>query len=220
MESAHQVTKAPGDESLLDLLLGVLTDDWVYPAWVSGDAANLVQSPTDRRTVAIGVISTGILSELVIPGNLGDDGFEPMLGTGAQIVVEVARRWLSWPGFPDHPGDVCWFAPTERGAKRGQNVVDARESDSWEEKPWGSGDLNTVRAASTRDGVSVNELRAAVTVEDALPQDRDAIVLGVALEVILSGKAAETGDAERAIMAIFRDLLADPQRFGSAERSV
>ena len=201
------MTDANDSDSLLNKLLAVLAVDWAYSAWVAGDAAVLVSSREDQRSVALGVVLTGMLSGLVEAGELGDDGFVASPGAPAESGVVVAREWLAWPGFPDHPGDVCWFAATESGAVRGREVTASRTGD-WDEDVWGSGDLARARALLSVGDVTLGQLLAAVEVPHASRADRSAIALGLAVEAVVAGHVTVQGceDDAAVVRAVFQAL--------------
>lgn len=148
-----------------------------------------------------------MLSGLVEAGELGDDGFVAASGAPAESGVVVAREWLAWPGFPDHPGEICWFAATESGAARGREVTASRTGD-WDEDVWGSGELARARSLLSAGDVTLDQLLAAVEVPHTSLADRRAIAFGLAVEAVVAGHATVRGceDDAAVVLAIFQAL--------------
>ena len=114
------------DRTLIEDLVAHGVDDWVYEALVFGNIARRVASdPTDRRAIAIGLISEALLAGLMEAGEtVPGTGFVPWRLDPEQAVVRIAREWTKRDDPGVGPGEIVWLRNTDRGDTLGNNVLE------------------------------------------------------------------------------------------------
>ena len=114
---------------LVDDLVARGVDDWVYDAEILDIAYRCgLEAPSDRRTVAIGLVAEVLIGGLMEAGNVSDEGFTAWTCSPIDAVARVAREWLSRADPLVMPGEIVWLSNTTRGTELGEAVL-RREQD-------------------------------------------------------------------------------------------
>ena len=114
------------DRTLVEDLVAHGVDDWVDDSLVWGNiAARAAPSVDDRLPVALGVITTALLTGLMVAGDVMG-GFQPWDMSPAESAAAIAQRWLVLDEPGVRPGDICWLCNTSAGEELGRAVL-ARE---------------------------------------------------------------------------------------------
>ncbi|MFD4672879.1 hypothetical protein ACFWNN_24345 [Lentzea sp. NPDC058450] len=97
----------------VEMLIEGLTD-WVLVDTAIGYAHETVEdSGGDFKPVATAVIEHLLLGGLMVPGDLGESGFEAWPGSPPELVDKVIRQCESFDWEP--LGAACWLSNTEAG---------------------------------------------------------------------------------------------------------
>jgi hypothetical protein len=110
--------------SLVEDLVARGVDDWVYDAEVLDIVSRCdLEAPSDRRTVAIGLVAEVLIGGLMKAGTVSEDGFIAWACSPADAVSRVAREWLSRADPLVMPGEIVWLKNTARGTELGETVL-------------------------------------------------------------------------------------------------
>ncbi len=89
-----------------------------------------VADPSALRALALGLIAEALVSGLMVPGEVGDDGFRPWDSSVEGGLARVVERWLEWGTGPANPGAICWLDVTPLGEALGRSVLDRERPSS------------------------------------------------------------------------------------------
>ncbi|WP_330271725.1 hypothetical protein OG205_32370 [Lentzea sp. NBC_00516] len=88
--------------------------DWVSVDMAIGCAREAAaENGGDFKSIAIAVIEHLLLGGLMVPGDLGESGFEAWPGSPSELVDKVIRQCESFNWDPQ--GAACWLSNTETG---------------------------------------------------------------------------------------------------------
>ena len=99
-------------DPVIDEILRGRSTDWVpVDRIISVSKDFALQEGRDFRAIASDVIAHLVKNEIMVPGVIGDAGFERWYGTADELVGRVAAdcELLHWEPF----GNGCWFANVE-----------------------------------------------------------------------------------------------------------
>jgi hypothetical protein len=107
-----------------DALVGGL-DDWQYESWIYGSTRLAgLRDYASRRTLALGLIAELLVEDLMVAGDVDEQGHHPWPCSPGEAVERIARRWLTeWADELPTPGAIVWLANTPRGNEIAQAVV-------------------------------------------------------------------------------------------------
>lgn len=119
------MTSRGGRRALDEDVLARAAEDSVTPGdvfYLVRDGVGLVE-PDEIRDMSIGLVGRLILTGLVVPCDMTNDGVQAWSGTAGDAIARITTKWLSFddPGSV-MPGDIFWLDATEDGIRRGEAV--------------------------------------------------------------------------------------------------
>ena len=114
------------DRTLLEDLVANGVDDWVYEALVYGNIARrVVAAPTERRAVALGLITEALLTGFMEAGETpAGEGFVPWPVEPIDAVTRICREWTARDDPGVGPGEIVWLRNTPKGDALGNAVLE------------------------------------------------------------------------------------------------
>lgn len=114
--------------TLIEDLVARAVDDWVSDAEMLDIAQRQgVDDPSDRRTVALGLLAEALLRGYAQIGSVTDDGFSAWSCSPAEATERAALEWLARADPLVLPGEIFWLNGTARGVAAGEEIL-ARET--------------------------------------------------------------------------------------------
>lgn len=112
-------------ESMLEDLLAHGVDDWVDACEVFDIARGGLEDLSDRRALALGLITEVLVAGLMVPGDVTEHvGFGPWNVSAGAAVERIASEWLARSDPPVMMGDIVWLRNTPQGDAIGEAVLE------------------------------------------------------------------------------------------------
>jgi hypothetical protein len=113
-----------------DRLLVLGLDDWLHFPDVVFEAAPDTPRTDDISALnqVLAVLRELLESELVLVGDVAEDGFSQWEMPSDEILRQVKERWISLRR-PISFGDVCWLQNTPAGDRRAELALRRRRGD-------------------------------------------------------------------------------------------
>ena len=112
----------PGE--LIGTVLADGADDWVLLLRIVNVARRTgVTDPEALRAMTLGLIGELLARDLMVPGDVGQLGFQAWPGSPGDWLRRIVETWDPSDTFPD-PGSVCWFKNTDEGDRVGAPALE------------------------------------------------------------------------------------------------
>jgi hypothetical protein len=121
------VSRMEGRTPKEHVLVGGL-DDWADAGCIYGSTSlSGLTDPLQRRALTIGLIAELLIENLMIAGDVDEQGHHPWPHSPGEAIEQITRTSLAeWPDTTPTPGAIVWLANTEAGNRAGRAVL-ARE---------------------------------------------------------------------------------------------
>lgn len=110
---------------MLGELLVMGLDDWTSMPWFDQMLKRMSDrwDPEARTAIGIGLIAIALYQDLMVPGDLTHEGFQPWDLPKHEALDRIVREWLEIGVDNLNFGDVAWMENTEKGNAIARRLV-------------------------------------------------------------------------------------------------
>lgn len=102
------------DDELRDEIISTIQDDWLDVGMISFLVKEVSGDDSDLLARTLDVIEELVQLDVITPGVIGVEGFEPWTGTRSELVERIRRESQQFPTIESLLiGGICWFDLTE-----------------------------------------------------------------------------------------------------------